>query len=322
MAAVLGSAVCTNYSNTGVVPCTIEPSIFNYPVAIPKGFVIPNASLTSSAVLNAYIAAKFIVDSRSARWFILPQITDLKDDTGDPVTENRNNYVATVQSKPYNWTYRQKTSNCGYKSVYNLIQNKQDLFDIIFIDDMGTVIGRAAADSTGAAGLGGFSMFEIFVADWTQKTASANPMYMISFRLLNNTELTTGSVMMQSNFQYNASTMGLANVTFYQGTTPNTATHIYVNGTYGCGGTNMGTTWGSTLAATAVFTVVNATTGATITVSAVSYNAQLNEYDLTITSSTGVAVLVGLAAPSVVTPSPYGAYLITETPGKLSATLP
>lgn len=322
MAAVLGAASCTNYANTGVVPCTVEPSIFSNAIAIPKGFVIPNASLITSAVLNAYITAKFITDSRSARWFLVPQMTDLKDDTGDPVTESRNNYKATVQSKPYDWTYRLNTKLCGYKSVFNLLQYKQDLFDFLFIDDMGTIIGTSAADATGAAGLGGFSMFEVFVADWTQKVANTNPMYHISFRLLNNTQMTTGSVMMQSNFTVANNTMGLVNVKLQQGAGTNTAAHIFVKGSMGCGGTLLGTDWGSVLNVTAAWLVFNTATGAAITVSAVSYSAITGDFDLTITSSTGVTAIVGMAAPSVLTVSPYGFYGITETTDKLTVILP
>jgi len=316
----LNAANCGNFANTGVGTCVVIPDLITYAVAVPKGTSVPVASLVDNATFNAYVNAKFIADSRATRWYLLPFISDLKDNTGDPITEKINNFTKTVQSGRYDWTYRMPNIfPCGYQNVYNLMQEMQNYFDIYFIDDKGTWFGTNIDNS---GNFYAFSMFEIFVPDYTQKVAGGNPMYYITFRLAQNEQFSKNALFMASQFVVSSTTQQLSSVKLIAGPGTVTATHLFVNGTLGCGGSNLGSVYGATLAATAVWKVNNAATGAVITVSAVSYDSILNQYDLTITSTPGASVIVAIAAPSIVTPSPYGAYVVTETPDKLTVATP
>lgn len=316
----LGAGSCNDYSNTLIGSCVGEPSLFVYAVLVPKGTVIPNSALVSQAAFNTYVTARFIADTN--RWKLLPLMTDLKDNTGDTVMESRNNYQFPVQDKPYDWEYRLSTTLCGYKKAYAIAHNKQDSKDVFFIDDQNSWAMTPALDSSALAGGGAFAMANIWMPIWTQKTASTNPKYMIRFNLLSNLQMSPNAIMMASTFVVNNAIDGLADVTLIPGTTATTATHTYVKGTIGCGGSSLGVTYGNTLAVTPVWVVKNAATGATITVAAASYDAINDQYDLTLTSATGLTVVVALAAPSVMTATPYFAYIITEVPDKLTVIVP
>lgn len=319
MASALDTVNCNTSGNTGLIKCSFAPDIFVRPIAVPKGTVIPASSMTDAATFNDYLASQTIADNRNNRYFILPPMTNLKDNTGDVITEKRNNQTFFVANPGYSWEYQMTSNYCLYLAVKNLLTYGIDVFDYLFLDAMGNVIGTAATDANGDTGLAGWSMSSIFIADWTQKTASNLPKYMIMFTLENNKQAVENSAWMTTNFTPNMSTMGLQNVALYKGGTT-TATHLFVGGKLGCGATELGDTWGSTLADDAYWTVTNPATGASITVSAVSYNATTKLYDLTIASTPATKLTVALAAPSVLTAD--GMYIVTETADKVNITTP
>lgn len=315
---ILNTTDCGIYANTGVVACATSPDIVSYAIAVPKGYVFPVADLADAATFNAALADLTIANT--GRAYILPFLTNFTDNTGDPVTTNRNNYVATVQNKPYNWRYLMNGTYCLFQQVKQLL--KANVYDWLFVDAMGNVWGTEGTDTAGNASMGGIQMFEVWVEDWMQKKPDDLNAYPINFRVLDNRQLNENSAFMATNFTVNTATMGLAGIQLAAGTTSSTATHLYVSGTYICGGASLGETFGSTLAATGAWTVNNASTGGSVTVSAVSYNSILDQYDLTISSTPATSVIVGLAAPSVLTATPYFAYIVTETPNKYTLTTP
>ncbi len=85
---------------------------------------------------------------------------------------------------------------------------------------------------------------------------------------------------------------------------------------------NIGDSYGATLNAGAAWSVVPAAGGAAIVPSGVTYNSTTGEYALTIASTPATALIVGLAAPSVLTVSPYFVFAITETANKATITTP
>lgn len=317
---VIGAGSCGDYSNTGVGTCTVEPQKWAFAVVVPLGTVIPNSALVSNSDFSTYVLAKFKLDNTNLRWKMLPFMTLEKDDTAETSTEDRQGYKIPVQENPYDLTYQLRTTICGYKKAYGAAHNKQDTKALFFIDESGTWEMTQATDSTSLAGGGSFPMASIWVPNWKQQTASTANMYKIRFLFQNTTQLGQNVIFMKAGLMGDAATMQLMDVTLQTGTTANTATHVYVSGKVGCGGTTVGSIGLDTLASTSVWLVKNATTGAAITVSAASYNLINDQYDLTITSSAGLGVTVAMAAPSVLVP--LGFYMVNEVPDKLTVTLP
>lgn len=321
-ATILNNANCGNSTNMGTADCPLNPGVILYTIPIPKGYVIPNASLTSNSVFNTKLYTLInATDSKSARCYITKLLTEIKDSTGDPVTEDRNNTPYIVTNKPYNWKWLVNCSFCDYRNMLNLLSLAQDKFDFLYVDDQFQVWGRAANDTSSLPGMGGFSMAQVFVPDFMTKTTKNLPKYEIQHNFLNNTQLTLNGVFAQSNFDPTQA-HGLIDVVLSAGTTSSTATVLYVQGAYGCAASNLGDTYGSTLAAAAAWSVVPAAGGAAIVPSGVVYNAILKQWALTIASTPATALIVGLAVPSVLTATPYFAYLVTETSNKVTITTP
>ena len=315
---VINLANCNSSTNIGLSECVTNRGIFRWAIAVPKGTSITAATASSNSAFNAAITALFTANSRATRAYLLPSFTAVTDNTGDAVTEAQGNFDFVVASKPYNWSYRMNTDDCTFKNVYNLLRLKQSQFDIIFVDDNGNVYGTLVNGTD----FGGIPMAQIFTPDPTQKTDSANPMYMINFLLQNNQDVITNSAVVASNFRPNPATMGLLDVAISAGTGTTTATVLYVKANFVCGGGNIGDVYGATLNAGAAWSVVPAAGGAAIVPSGVAYNATTGDYALTIASTPTTALIVGLAIPSVLTATPYFVYAITETANKLTLTTP
>jgi hypothetical protein len=318
MSSVINLANCNSSTNIGLSECVLNRGIFRWAIAVPKGTSITASTASSNTAFNAAITALFKADSRATRAFLLPSFTAVTDNTGDAVTEAQGNFEFVVASKPYNWSYRMNTDDCTYKNVYTLLRLKQSLFDVIFVDDNGNVYGTLVNGTD----FGGIPMAQIFTPDPTQKTDSANPMYMINFLLQNNADVITNSAVVSSNFRPNPATMGLVDVVISAGTGTTTATVLYVKAKFVCGGGNIGDVYGTTLAAAGAWSVVPAAGGAAIVPSGVAYNATTGDYELTIASTPATALIVGQAVPSVLTAAPYLVYTITETANKLTLTTP
>jgi hypothetical protein len=316
---VINLANCNSSTNIGLSECVTNRGIFRWAIAVPKGTSITAATASSNSAFNTAITALFTANSRSTRAYLLPSFTAVTDNTGDAVTEAQGNFDFVVASKPYNWSYRMNTDDCTYKNVYNLLRLKQSQFDIIFVDDNGNVYGTLVNGTD----FGGIPMAQIFTPDPTQKTDSANPMYMINFLLQNNQDVIVNSAVVASNFRPNPATMGLLDVILTEGTVGTTsATVLYVKGNFACGGGNIGDAYGTTLNAGAAWSVVPAAGGSAIVPSGVTYSSTTGEYALTIASTPATDLIVGLANPSVLTATPYFVYAITETANKVTITTP
>lgn len=311
---ILNAANCGNTTNTGSNGCNLIPGVIKYAVAIPKGTVIPASSMSTAAAFLTYFQSKFTADSRSSRFYLSPLLTNFDDKTGDAVTESRDNYEITVQDKPYNWGWTlNPTGNnfCDYINWYNLVKFNQGTFDFLFIDDAGQVWGTAATDDNDAAGLGGFAMVEVYVSNWSPKTAAALAKYMFRLKFLTNAQIVQNAKFIEAGC-YPDNTWGLVGITMVAGTTTNTSTLLYANATMGCGASSLGSVYGSTLAAAGAWVLTK--NGASLTPSAVAYMSTTNEYKFTVASlTTGDIITIKPAAPSVVDATPYFANIIAET---------
>lgn len=312
---ILNAANCGNTANTGVNSCDIIPGKPSYVVAIPKGYVIPATSLTDVATFTTEFKAHFQEsDSRSTRFWLSPLLTNMEAKGGDAATETRDNYEFTVQFKPYDWSFLMNGSKCDYNNWALLVQFNQAKLDFLIIDDRGQVWYKPALDTTGANGAGGFSMAEVSVPGWSP-SAQGTTLAKYPFKMLfaNNNQIVYTGFIAASIFP--DTTWGLVSTTLTLGATANTATHYYVRGYMGCGGTSIGV-YGDTLAAPAGWVLRNVTLGTAITPSAVAYDPDTDEYDFTVTAATtGNTINISLAAPSDLVSAPFNLVPapITET---------
>lgn len=312
---ILNQANCGNTANTGVNSCDNQPGKPQYVVAIPKGFVIPATNLTDTTTFSTAFKAYFEADSRAARFWLSPLLTNMEAQGGDAVTENRDNYEFTVQFKPYNWSFLLNGSKCDYNNWANLVQFNQSKLDFLVIDDRGQIWYRPATDSTGAQGAGGFSLAEVSVPNWTPANQGKNlAKYPFRMQFANNSQIVNAGFISANTFP--DATWGLVTTVLSKGSTANTTTNYFVKGFMGCGATSIGSAYGATLAAATGWVLKDVTSSTTITPSAVAYLPDTDEYKFTVTAATtGDTISIKLAAPSILMTTPFNLVLvpITET---------
>lgn len=327
---ILNMANCSTQGNTGGTFCNVEPAHILYAFAVPKGTVVPAASMTTQAVFSAYVTARLKSDSRTTRWQVTPKLVDFKDNTKEPNMEDLDGWENTTQWLPYNWTFRFANGFSGAtKNVHQIwrqyINQQQNQYDFFFVDANNVWMGTQALDATGAVGLGAVAVSNITVNDYKPATPKTGNIYTLQLIIQNNADLNQNFASIQSTTQ-TSTFKALTDVSIVVSPVPTTitTTHIYVSGKIG--GNTLGQQFGSTLAANTAWVVLDITnTGKTWTTSAVSYDSVNDQYDLTgswSAANIGDTVTVGLAAPSVMTVTPFFANIVTEGTNKYTFVAP
>lgn len=325
MSTLLNMAACSTQGNTGGTFCNLEPVRILYIFAVPKGTVIPAANMASQSAFATYVNARLHSDSRTTRWQVTPKLVEFKDNTKEPNTEDLDGFMNTTQWLPYDWQFEFANGFSGatfnvFQVWRNYINQQQNLYDFIFVDANNLWFGTSGLDGTGANGLASVALSNITVFDWKPATTKSTNKYGIRIIIQNNADLNQNWTSLQSTTQ-TSTFKALTDVSITAGTTAISATHIFVSGKIG--GNTLGAQFGSTLAAATAWAVFNTTTSLAIVPSAVSYNATLDQYDLTVASvTTGNVVNVGIAVPSVITVTPFFANIVTEGTNVFTYTAP
>lgn len=312
MADILNLANCGTGSNVGKFPCFFNPSIYDRFIMIPKGEVISAATLASAAATRAYIKGRLMDDTPALRWKLSGTLSQLQDNTEARKTENKNGRLFTTQFPPYSWTY-DMTLQFGQFAKwrsYNLLA--QSLYDFIFIDVNGALIGAEKVDEDDALGLGGVSLYEFVMEDMKQATPDALVKFLVTLGVENNKQLNEGASMVNAGITPADWDQLLIDCLVTQGQA-NTSTAIKVQlFSDGIGAkSSMLALYGTELDAAAAWIVKK--NGSAITPSGVAYDATNDQMVFTISAlSSADVVTVQLAAPSVVNASPYFAPLVTE----------
>lgn len=320
----LNLANCSTQGNFGSPACAAIPSYIRYIVLVPKATTVAASAFLTQAAWVAAVKAGMWNDSRASRWQFLPALSEFKDKSKDTVTVEKDNRIIKVVETPYvfMWEFWQGSTGvtkCMHGNLYKYVDSQMAVYDVFLVDDnnmwwftQGSTTGEAAS----------LTLTSIIIGKWKQNNLKDGNVFPIEISLGDPSQLNDGFAFYQSTtpasyFQ----SIGLVDVQMTAGvTTPNSTTHIYVSGTVGCGSTSLGAAYGTALDVAALWAVNDVAGGGAVVPSAVSYNATLDQYDLTGTFTTGHSYLVGLAVPSVTTAA--GIYAITETANKIVSVIP
>lgn len=315
MATILNLANCSTQGNTGGTFCNIEPNYILYAFAVPKNTVVPAANMVSQSAFQTYVKSQLWSNSRTTRWQMTPKLVDFKDETKAPNMEDLDGWENTTQWLPYNWTFRFANGFAGAtKNVHQIwrqyINQQQNQYNFFFVDANNNWIGTQALDATGAMGLGSVAVSNITVNDYKPATTKTGNIYTLQLIIQDNATL-NGYYAALSSTTLTSTFKALTDVSVVAGTTTTTSTHIYVSGMVG--GNSLGKQYGATLAVAAAWAVTDTTTLATIVPSAVAYDAVNDQYNLTVAATTATDVIqVAIAAPSVITGTPYFSTIVSE----------
>lgn len=306
-ATVLDLANCGVTGNVGKFFCHFNPTIYKYFILAPKGTVIPTASLDSNTEVKDYIYAGLINDTPAQRWLLSGVLSQFNDRTEDVKTENKDGYMAPTQFPPYNWTYDMTLQFAQFVKWKAKGLSVADYYDVYFIDDAGNLIGR-----NDATGLGAVSMYTFYLNDQKQATTDTQVKFNVNITILNNDDLNENARMIQAGITANDWSTLLYDTLITQGTA-NTSTAIKVQVfTDGVGAkSSLLTKYHSELDVAAAWVVTK--NGTPITPSGVAYDAANDQMVFTVSSlSSADVITVVLAAPSVLTATPYFINAVSE----------
>lgn len=304
---VIDLADCGITGNVGKFFCHFNPTIYKYFILAPKGSVIPTAELDDNTELKDYIYSKLINDTPAQRWLLSGVLSQFNDRTEDVKTENKDGYMAPTQFPPYNWTYDMTLQFAQFVKWKSKGLSVADYYDVFLIDDAGNLIGRDAS-----TGIGAISLYTFYMNDQKQATVDTLVKFLVNMTILNNDDLNENARLVQAGLTPQDWSTLLYDCLVVQGTA-NTSTAIKVQVyTDGVGAkTSLLAKYSAELDVAAAWVVTK--NGSVISPSGVAYDAANDQMVFTVSSlSTGDIITVKLAAPSVLTATPYFINAVTE----------
>ena len=269
----------TNLNNLGGGGNTGRVSTKNVPFGIPRaivlapvGTVIPQSAMVSKAAFLTYVAAALINNVPSQRWQIFNNLDKFTDNTPKPAEEKTGIYNRRIYKFPpeYQWRY--------LANVYNFIEalsfdGCEYLYQAILLDDFGTAMGTI--DPAGTEGLAFRSLTQFFVEDIMLKTVSSDTQLSIVANFASRADNNDNLKFYEAGINPMA-LVGLMNLWLedvsatVQPTGYTSTTDFVITAKAGQGAIDWFATYGSTVTA-ACFIATDLTTGATLTISSVSF---------------------------------------------------
>ena len=127
-----------NGGNTGTITSFPKLGIPTAVALVPKGTVIPAASLVDQATIQAYINGKLISDTRSDRWFFFNGLDKFTDETKKTASEDTGRYQFEIYNFPNKFSFRmmKNAGNMGNYIEATTFSDAQANYDIFFFDDL------------------------------------------------------------------------------------------------------------------------------------------------------------------------------------------
>ena len=276
------------FGNTGIGKCSMIPKNVVSVFLVPNNFVITPAN---AANLQTFLQGKAQAANKSERIFPIHNINTFTDSSEDPVSETTGyGDVVPLRDGNYNWNFRYiKGGICLLKSLRKF--NGQNL-SVLFVDADGVIFGRSLNGN-----LAGVPLISFFQRKWSgsDSTTVANMSFDLSFKPQYINEQ-FGFVKDES---FDPSSIyGIQDLIITQsGVSTDTVLNVSVS--TACGGENVFDLFGEELADGTLWVVLNALTGAPLTITSVAQNAATKSFVITLDAARTTAVIVSLVATDV-----------------------
>lgn len=292
--ASLNTLTCQlNSGNTGIGACYLNFKFIVGAIIAPKGYefdVTTPQSTLSAAALNA---------TKSLRVYPLYDFEAITDASEPKTIQTLGNGSKAVVREGFNdWTFQFRKG--GLSLTNNLRKFNGDAWDFYFVDSDNKIMGIAGSTSTKLKAIpttGGF----IWTGPWKPNDGSKVTEYMIQF--LFNQKYSMDLVnYVEAGFDVPSLLYGLQDVVV-TAVTGGTTGHYNVTAKTGSIGANLGDLYPVLLASPSMWSVVNSTTNAAVTITGVVYDAVNKVFQLTLDTSdtdwTGAtSVIINLVAPA------------------------
>lgn len=281
--ATLNTLACANdVGNTGVGGCFYDPKNMIGAFLVPKGSEVDIASLQASLIAKTHHV------SPSQRWYPVYGFETTTDSTEEKTVQTMPTGQKHVVREGYNdWKFQ--IVDGGLSLSLELRKFNGSNWDFIFIDGGDpsrgqALIGIVGSTSTKIKGIpsdGGFFWAAPFKLNDGSKITEYSVQYVFKSTYLNTKGLTAFVV---TGFDLPTVVKGLQNVVL-TGSAAVTKGTYYVTAKTEATGNDLGELYSTELASASMWSAKNATTGAVITISGVTYDADNGRFVLVLSTA-------------------------------------
>lgn len=305
--------------NLGKPDCSVDFGLIIGAIAIPKNSVYTANDMVD---IQTTIQAQLVNDTYADRAFRMGIFKEI-DDQSEDIQEKTWGYgdKTVTRGEVYNWVFGYYDGFCLHKLMLGF-KDRQNEFDYLFITQDRKVIGTQAVDANGITALGGIAMSQFYVYNWKPATGSEPANYRVKFAVADATQLNEWLGFIEVDFDIFRLNVIQDVILDVVGTTRivDADGDINISIFAGCGGQNLVTTYGATIANVARFSVTNTLTGAAITLTGVtitgSGSSQYLAFNIddadTDYPAAGGYINISMVAPSVLNTAGLG-YIQSNT---------
>ena len=259
-----------NVNNTGASSCYFDPKNFTGAIHVPSGTTF---TATQMLTMKTALAAAIANDNINKRIFPVKVFEGMEDKSTDAVTENtKYGGMRKVRNGKYAWYYEYVNGGYALHSKLKSFDNKQDAFDVIFIDSVNNgLVG--IAKGTNNTEFGGFPLELLDVPNFKLNDGSTSTKYTIGYCMEDTEEVNTNMVILQ----FEKSWKVLRNITALKDLEINIQTAMSALGlvklslTEGGGAIDLADTYSTELATAGLYSAFNYATQLAIAVTSVTY---------------------------------------------------
>ena len=246
--------------NVGLGQAQFDPKIVKGALIVPKGYIIPGASL---ATLQTVLQNAAMADGKSARIYPISNFTEMRDGS-EKVVEQTFGYGAkiVVRDGMYTWSFQFVQ---GGKTLNDALRTfNGSSYDIFFIDANGVLMGTKYVASDGTLGLKAIPVIQMYTQPFALNDGKKVAEYVIDFTFDPKYLNELGSYIADAGFSILDTILGLQDVVLSG--SANATSGSYDLTVQTPLGVNLGDQYGTSfgLLQLACWLITNATTGLTI----------------------------------------------------------
>ena len=313
---ILNIPTCeSNAGNTGVPSCYFDLGKIKGIFLTKKSTYLSAANLASeTALLTAMQTA--VMATGDARLYPMFRFQAINDQSEEAVTSTSGyGEVQFSREGMYNWTFELADGGmCLQKNLRKF--NGQSGYSVYLVDDKNQLIGKK--DSSG--NLWGFDIGFFYAHKLQINNGSDASKYMVQFTMPRVGQLNDQfGVVAATTIDFESDVLGILDLELYQVAVAAGVATIGVR--LNCGKTNLYADLKTALAAPALWTATNPSTGATVTITGVTADDTNLAFDVAMTH-TG-AITIGLASPATLDAASIGGAPLNPYEGiPVTVTLP
>lgn len=259
-------------SNTGFTSCFYTPGLLEATILTPHGHEFTPSEVSDMLTTLQDGLAK---DAKADRFQMIKTFVGMEDKSSEAVYETTGyGGQRKIRNGKYIWQFEYiKGGGCLHKKISSL-DNKQDLFDVIFVDtENNCLLGVTTEDGK----FRGFTMELLDVPNFKINTGGSDTKFYVQFALQDPKEmnLNFGIVSFDKSVSLLTELDSLIDTELSVQTAMNSTGVAKIKVYDSCGGTNLTDTYSTELATSSLWTLTRKSSGAGITISSVSFDSAL-----------------------------------------------